>query len=198
MNRRILKKTSVKTRLRSAALKLFSKQGIDGTAINDIVKAAKTTQPMLYYYYGNKDKLCLEIFRELSDELLDGANRIIGRKCPLEQKLEALFTFYRDYCSGRPGIARFFLHAALSVRYGDMLRAAGEKVQALNQKNLARMLEMHGTSGEAGAGHAEATRELINAVIIYYVLNKGNTSDGLGRHSLPGRMAHIILKGSNP
>ena len=196
MTRRILKKTSVKTRLRSAALKLFSKRGIDGTSINDIVKAAQTTQPMLYYYYGSKDNLCVELFREISEEVSYGASRIMNRTCPLNTKLQALFNFYRGYSGRNPGIARFILLSALSMRHGKAIKAVGEKAQGATQEALQRMIKSHEASGEISPMRAVAATELLNALVLHFIIGKNSHTSISGMADIPSGIADIICKGS--
>lgn len=186
----------VKTRLRRAALRLFSERGIEGTPVKDIVKSARTTQPMLYYYYGSKDNLCLELFKEISREILDGASRIMKRNVPLNLKLELLFGFYRKFFGSNSGIARFILHSTLSIRHGKTIRAAGDKAHAANQELLTRMIEEHAASGEISQAQVKASIELVNAVILHFMLAKKNREARLKRMDLPRRMADIICEGS--
>lgn len=186
----------IKARLRRAALRLFSERGIEDTPVKDIVKAARTTQPMLYYYYGSKDNLCLELFKEISREILDGASRIMKRNAPLNLKLEALFGFYREYFGRNSGIARFILHSTLSIRHGKTIRAAGDKAHAANQELLTRMIEEHTAAGEINQDQGKAAIELVNAVILHFILAKKNREARLKRTDLPRRIADIICKGS--
>ena len=173
--------------MRRAALRLFSERGIDDTSVKDIVRAARTTQPMVYYYYGSKNYLCIELFREISGEILAGAARIMGRSRPLNVKLEALFNYYSGYFRRNPGIARFLLHSTLSMRHGKAIRAVGNEAQGAARKALLRMMEEHVSAGELDPGRVEAAAELANAVILYLIL---------GKHSRPGlpggKVADII------
>jgi AcrR family transcriptional regulator len=186
----------VKTRLRQAALRLFSERGIDDTPVKDIVRAAHTTQPMLYYYYGSKDNLCIELFREISEEVSDGASRIMSRNCPLNTKLEALFIFYRRYFGRNPGIARFILLSALSMRHGKDIKAVADKAQGVTQKALQRMMESHAASGELDPKRAAAATELVNALVLYFILSKNSQVGISGMAGIPRGMADIICKGS--
>lgn len=186
----------VKALLRQAALRLFSERGIDDTPVKDIVRAANTTQPMIYYYYGSKDNLCIELFKEISEEVSDGAGKVMSRSCPLNTKLEALLIFYRRYFSRNPGIARFILLSTLSMRHGKAIKAVADKAQCATQKALLRMMESHAASGELDPRRVTAATELVNALVLYFVLSK-NSQAGISKTAdTPRGMADIICKGS--
>jgi AcrR family transcriptional regulator len=54
----------VKERIRSAALTLFGRKGYAAAGVRDICRAAETTAPMVYYYYGSKHGLYQAILAE--------------------------------------------------------------------------------------------------------------------------------------
>ena len=57
------KATSVSTRdniLRAATL-VFSRRGYEGGSIEKISKSAKSVDRMIYYYFGNKEGLFIEV-----------------------------------------------------------------------------------------------------------------------------------------
>ncbi|RKZ30456.1 hypothetical protein DRQ27_04840, partial [bacterium] len=57
---------SVRDRMFRAAIELFAKKGYPGTTIRDIVQKADVTQPMVYYYFGNKEQLFITCIREIN------------------------------------------------------------------------------------------------------------------------------------
>ena len=50
-------------RLMKAALTLFTQRGYSATTVREIVEAAGVTKPVLYYYFGSKEGLFLELMR---------------------------------------------------------------------------------------------------------------------------------------
>lgn len=44
-------------RIETADERLFARQGFDSTAVDDIVRAAGLTKPMLYRHFGSKQAL---------------------------------------------------------------------------------------------------------------------------------------------
>lgn len=51
----------VRARLLTEALRLFTSSGYAATSVREIVEAAGVTKPVLYYYFGSKEGLYLEI-----------------------------------------------------------------------------------------------------------------------------------------
>ena len=50
-------------RLLTAALTLFNEKGYAAASVREIVEAAGVTKPVLYYYFGNKEGIYLELMR---------------------------------------------------------------------------------------------------------------------------------------
>jgi TetR/AcrR family transcriptional regulator len=50
-------------RLLDAALNLFNDRGYAASSVREIVQAAGVTKPVLYYYFGNKEGLYLELMQ---------------------------------------------------------------------------------------------------------------------------------------
>jgi AcrR family transcriptional regulator len=87
--------TAAYKRLLSAARKIFARKGYSGTSVREIVAAAGVTQPVLNYYFRNKEGLYLELFREpfaklvaLLDEVSNGRERGKGGCYMVSSSLE--------------------------------------------------------------------------------------------------------------
>jgi TetR/AcrR family transcriptional regulator len=50
-------------RLLTAALDLFNEKGYAATSVRELVAAAGVTKPVLYYYFGNKEGIYLELMQ---------------------------------------------------------------------------------------------------------------------------------------
>jgi TetR/AcrR family transcriptional regulator len=60
---------SVRERLILAASRLFAQKGYASTTVREIVENAGVTKPVLYYYFGNKEGIYLELMREAFSEV---------------------------------------------------------------------------------------------------------------------------------
>lgn len=52
---------TARDRLVAAAVELFARKGYAATTVREIVEAAGVTKPVLYYYFGSKDGIFVEI-----------------------------------------------------------------------------------------------------------------------------------------
>lgn len=59
---------TVRSRLIAAAIGLFARKGYSATTVREIVEAAGVTKPVLYYYFGNKEGIFLEMMRKAMGE----------------------------------------------------------------------------------------------------------------------------------
>jgi len=57
---------AVRERLLIEALRLFTSRGFAATTVREIVEAAGVSKPVLYYYFGSKEGLYLEIMAGIS------------------------------------------------------------------------------------------------------------------------------------
>src|SRR6516164_5476826 len=55
----------VRQNIIGAARALFAEKGYSGTTVDEIVAKAKTTKPMLYYYFGNKEGLFAAVLEDV-------------------------------------------------------------------------------------------------------------------------------------
>jgi AcrR family transcriptional regulator len=55
------KQDNVRERLLASALTLFNNRGYAATSVREIVQAAGVTKPVLYYYFGSKEGIYLEL-----------------------------------------------------------------------------------------------------------------------------------------
>ena len=84
--------TNTRDNILAAATKVFARHGYDGGSIEKISKSAKSVDRMIYYYFGNKEGLFIEVlenaYRRMNDAELklkldthrpiDGLNAVIA------------------------------------------------------------------------------------------------------------------------
>jgi TetR/AcrR family transcriptional regulator, upper aerobic nicotinate degradation pathway regulator len=90
-----------RAKILKAAIKVFAKQGYASGRIESISKAARSHDRMIYYYFGNKEQLFIEVletiytqFNEAESQLdLDLDNPARG----LAQMVEFVWQYYLDH-----------------------------------------------------------------------------------------------------
>ncbi len=83
-----------------AALAEFSEHGFAGARVDRISKGAGTVDRMLYYYFGNKERLYQAVLEEAYRRLVDAQRHFVPPEDPV-RGMEALITqmweYYRDH-----------------------------------------------------------------------------------------------------
>ena len=83
---------STRNKILKAATRIFARYGYDGGSVEKISKSAKSVDRMIYYYFGNKEGLFIEVlenaYRRMNDAELklklnnsqpvEGLNEVIG------------------------------------------------------------------------------------------------------------------------
>ncbi len=126
---------SVRGRLMNSAIALFARKGYAATTVREIVAAAGVTKPVLYYHFGSKEGIFLEMMGEALREFESTAaealqapgsttDRIVGfldRMCGLVlEHVDAMRVLDAIYY-GPPQGAPFFDFETLHRRFIEML-----------------------------------------------------------------------------
>ena len=78
------------------AAPIFNKKGMAGTAISDIMEATKLAKGGVYGNFENKEEICLEVYKYLTQTLSAAIDQSIVGKTTAKDKLFALLDFYAD------------------------------------------------------------------------------------------------------
>lgn len=80
-----------------AATELFRSHGFHAVGIDDIGAAAGISGPGVYRHFPNKHSLLVAMFDRVADELLEGADRILGSSTDERAALCSLVEFHTDF-----------------------------------------------------------------------------------------------------
>lgn len=88
----------VRVRILDAAKKLFREKGFEGVSLNEIVAAVGVKKPTIYYYFGDKQGLFVEVLMVLLGRGQDFIIANIRSGMSLSEKLEKLSEGYLRFC----------------------------------------------------------------------------------------------------
>ena len=125
----------IREELMGAALKLFTQRGYSATTVRELVEGAGVTKPVLYYYFGSKEGLFLELMRThfgrleaVVDVYRTGEGSTRKRLMAMLDKGFAYVQQDRDFIRlmhavyfGPPGEAPYFDFDAYHQRYHDLI-----------------------------------------------------------------------------
>ena len=128
-------------RLMDVALRLFAQKGYAATTVREICDLAGTTAPSLYYYFGNKEGLYIELMQTHCaqlDEILDSSSntsksakkrlinlvgKIFQHVCEDKDFYRLMFTIYYGPPQGAPYCDFIYYH----VRFHGAIRKVIEE-----------------------------------------------------------------------
>ena len=127
--------------LLDVSLKLFAQKGYTATTIREIVDAAGTTAPTLYYYFGNKEGLYIELmktqFAQFDAVMLPQLNPEKSAKVRLKELIDKIFQYVKEdqdfirlmytIYYGPPQGAPFFDMTYFHVRFHGYIRKIVEE-----------------------------------------------------------------------
>lgn len=125
----------IREELMRAALKLFTQRGYTATTVRELVLEAGATKPALYYYFGSKEGLFLELMRTHFGRLEAVVDLYRKGEGSVRKRLTAMmdsgFSYVqqeRDFIRlmhavyfGPPGQAPYFDFDAYHQRYHDLI-----------------------------------------------------------------------------
>jgi len=131
----VKKEGHIREELMKAALTLFTQRGYSATTVRELVEAAGATKPVLYYYFGSKEGLFLELMRThfgrleaVIDVFRKGEGSIRERLTAMLEKGFVYIRQDRDFIRlmhavyyGPPGEAPYFDFDAYHERYHDLV-----------------------------------------------------------------------------
>lgn len=91
-------KHAARERLLIAALDIFTEKGYASTSVREIVEAAGVTKPVLYYYFGSKEGIYLELmtepFKVLEKILVETAHEALSSRERVMQMYDRIFLLF--------------------------------------------------------------------------------------------------------
>lgn len=185
----------VRERLLKAAVELFARKGYAATGVQEIVAACGVTKPVLYYYFGSKEGLFLELMHDalrLFEATIAGALSTEGsvrdRICRL---LDGVFALILDNLE----VARL----AHSLHFGPSQDAPVFDLEVFHQRlqDVVRALVAEGqVSGELRAGEPEVVAvALLGALDIAEGIALCHPDWGFGREQL-NKVLGVIFEGA--
>lgn len=181
-------------KLLDAAIALFNQRGYAATTVREIVGAAGVTKPVLYYYFGNKEGIYLELMKETFTKFEGLLTAFRERQGGAREKLLGFFD--RGYALFLEDIRIVRLMYALY--YGPHQGAPFFDFEGYHNKFrmvVRRLVEEGIRRGEFRKGDPEdMTWAIIGAMNVSMEVTLGHPEIGIGREGL-ARVLNLIFQG---
>lgn len=99
------RKVITRDKIMRAAVAQFSEKGYDAASIQSIVEEANVAHGTIFWHFGNKEKLYMEVARWAGNQFYDAMRVEIEREGP-PPTITELATAQYDYLKGNPHIGR--------------------------------------------------------------------------------------------
>ncbi|MCK9240348.1 TetR/AcrR family transcriptional regulator [Desulfocurvus sp.] len=163
-----------KEKILYAALRLFANKGFADTSTAELAKAIGVAESTIFYHFGSKEDLLLEVLREVRREVLrhfEEHERVQAYSCGLE-KVEGLLGFYL-YLSGVMEDAFLLLHRHYPYMLARENEVCREQLEAIYNCFI-ELFEQAVALGRADGSVADVRQRKVAMVLFTMV-------DGLAR-----------------
>ncbi len=133
-----------RARLLRAARDEFSRHGLSGARVGVIARSAGVNKQLLYYYFGDKEKLYARVLEAAYGELRVGEQELELDSLPPARAIERFIEFNFDYLVEHPYFVSLLndenLHGARHIRHSEQLRQLHERLRHILSDPLERGL----------------------------------------------------------
>ncbi len=125
----------LRARILQAAIELFATHGYGATSMRAIVEAVGCTKPALYYHFGSKAELFVEVHRTVQGRVREAFASLPEGNDPLPLRLERFIATLLDAAVEDPSAARLLLTATHRPEQGQ----PEVDLESLHSHNLAHL-----------------------------------------------------------
>lgn len=116
---------AVKQSILAAATRIFASQGYASTRVEDIAAETATSKRMVYYYFGDKEGLYLQVLEAAYTKVREGEGALRLDHLPPPVALRALVAFTFDHHRSNPDFIRLVMienvHNAVHLRASGLM-----------------------------------------------------------------------------
>ena len=102
----------LETRILEAAVEEFAEHGFAGARIERVSAAAGTVDRMLYYYYGNKERLYQAVLAKIYEDMIGAQREFVTPEDPVEGMRQLVQHSWDHYLS-HPNLVRLLMNENL-------------------------------------------------------------------------------------
>lgn len=159
----------VRDRIYASALRHFSRKGYASTSLREICEDARTTKPMVYYYFGSKEGLYSSIVNEIIEEM---AAAVCGEPGPAGTQAGDVMAFcerYLDHFFASEEIIALVLREVFGLG-GAPMQTFSHGLGAIVRQPLDEILARGMESGAFRAEEVDACATAITGILNMFIL----------------------------
>lgn len=192
----------VRQNILEVATRIFARDGLSGTRIDEIAAQTRTSKRMIYYYFGDKERLYVKVLEAAYAKVRKGEVALDLADLPPSEALMRLVSFTFDHHRAHPDFIRLVM--VENVHQAGHLRQS-EVTKNLNTTAIAQLAEILRRGEETGEFRAGldpvALHWKISALSFFNVSNRPTFSalfgdtlyDEAGQQRLRDDIASMVL-----
>jgi TetR/AcrR family transcriptional regulator len=130
----------VRERIARSALRYFAEKGYAGTSLREIAEAARTTKPMIYYYFKSKEGLYVSTLGDLLQKFADAIDEATRPEDTPCEKLRGFCDTYLRYFERQEPYVAFVVREVFGLGM-DIMNEFGRSLDERIRSRLTRVLE---------------------------------------------------------
>ena len=162
---------AVRDRLLGAALELFARKGFESASVRELSEAAEVTRPTLYYHFGSKEGLYLELVERLCATVEDSILRSLVPQGTARVRLRSFVLKILDSIIEDAGNQRFFFVISLDPRRNN-LSSFHERMRNFIAAVVELLLEEGAEKGEFEIEDVKWITKVILALVDSFIYNQ--------------------------
>jgi len=162
---------AVRDRLLGAGLQLFARKGFESASVRELTEAAKVTRPTLYYHFGSKEGLYLELVERLCATVEDSILRSLVPQGTARVRLRSFVLKILDSIIEDAGNQRFFFVISLDPRRNN-LSSFHERTRNFIAAVVELLLEEGVEKGEFETEDVQWITKVILALVDSFIYNQ--------------------------
>ena len=136
-----------KRKIIEVAMREFSENGLAGARIDEISAKTKSSKRMIYYYFGDKERLYLKVLEEAYSKVRATEAKLDLQDLPPRQALEKLVGFTFDHHNSHETFIRLVMIE--NIHHGEFL-AKSQVIQKLNVTAIDTVREIYSRGVKSG------------------------------------------------
>lgn len=161
----------VRERIVTSSLRCFAEKGYAGTSLREIAEAARTTKPMIYYYFKSKEGLYISTLGDLLQQFADSIDQATRPEdSPVEKLRSYCDTFLRYFQSQEPHIA-FVVREVFGLG-ADIMSEFGRNLEERIRSRLKRIIEEGAHHGVFRGDDIDDSSIAIMGILIMFILRR--------------------------
>ena len=184
----------VRDRIVTSALRSFAEKGYAGTSLREIAEAARTTKPMIYYYFNSKEGLYITTLGDLLQQFADAIDQATHPDDDPCAKLRGFADAYLEYFASQEPHIAFVVREVFGLG-ADMLSEFGRALDERIRSRLKRVLEEGVQQGIFRGGDIDTCTIAIMGILNMFILRRICGGVELDRDAALAQVVDYYLEG---